>query len=160
MSIEAMKQALEYTRPGAIVPVTPETVKMLVDALRLAIEQAERECCCGEPDAPSVVHRTDGPCYMAERQKPFGYFIHDSQFGSEDFSRLKPEAVNPTETVIALYTAPPQQEKQEPVAWLQFRDNLLPLVAPRGLGTPVYTAPLPSFGIRGGLAHDQEKQNE
>jgi hypothetical protein len=43
MSIEAMKQALEYTRPGAIVPVTPETVKMLVDALRLAIEQAERQ---------------------------------------------------------------------------------------------------------------------
>ena len=43
MSIDAMKQALEYTRPGAIVPVTPETVKMLVDALRLAIEQAERQ---------------------------------------------------------------------------------------------------------------------
>jgi len=40
---EAMKQALEYTRPGAIVPVTPETVKILVDALRLAIEQAERQ---------------------------------------------------------------------------------------------------------------------
>jgi chemotaxis protein histidine kinase CheA len=38
-----MKQALEYTRPGAIVPVTPETVKILVDALRLAIEQAERQ---------------------------------------------------------------------------------------------------------------------
>jgi len=43
MSIDAMKQALEYTRPGAIVPVTPETVKILVDALRLAIEQAERQ---------------------------------------------------------------------------------------------------------------------
>jgi len=36
MSLDAMKQALEYTRPGAIVPVTPETVKILVDALRLA----------------------------------------------------------------------------------------------------------------------------
>ncbi len=57
------------------------------------------------------------PIEQADRQEPFGYFIHDSQFGSEDFSRLKPEAVNPTETVIALYTAPPQQEKQEPVAW-------------------------------------------
>ena len=43
MSIDAMKQALEYPRPGAIVPVTPETVKILVDALRLAIEQAERQ---------------------------------------------------------------------------------------------------------------------
>ena len=43
MSIDAMTQALEYTRPGAIVPVTPETVKILVDALRLAIEQAERQ---------------------------------------------------------------------------------------------------------------------
>jgi len=43
MSIDAMKQALEYTRPGAIVPVTPETVKILVDTLRLAIEQAERQ---------------------------------------------------------------------------------------------------------------------
>jgi hypothetical protein len=43
MSIEVMTQALEYTRPGAIVPVTPETVKILVDALRLAIEQAEKQ---------------------------------------------------------------------------------------------------------------------
>ena len=43
MSLDAMKQALEYTRPGAIVPVTPETVKILVDALRLAIEQADRQ---------------------------------------------------------------------------------------------------------------------
>ena len=60
----------------------------------------------------------------------------------------------------ALRLAIEQAERQEPVAWLQFRDNLLPLVAPRGLGTPVYTAPLPSFGIRGGLAHDQEKQND
>jgi len=42
MSIDAIKQALEYTWPGAIVPVTPETVKILVDALRLAIEQAEK----------------------------------------------------------------------------------------------------------------------
>jgi hypothetical protein len=43
MSLDAMKQALEYTRPGAIVPVTLDTVKILVDALRLAIEQAERK---------------------------------------------------------------------------------------------------------------------
>jgi hypothetical protein len=40
---ELMQQALKYTKPGAIVPVTPETVKILVDALRLAIEQAERQ---------------------------------------------------------------------------------------------------------------------
>jgi len=32
--IDAMKQALEYATPGTIVPVTPETVKILVDALR------------------------------------------------------------------------------------------------------------------------------
>lgn len=46
-----------------------------------------------------------------------------------------------------LYTTPPQLE-QEPVAWMQFRDNEPPVVAPRNLGTPVF------LGIRGGLAHD------
>ena len=40
------------------------------------------------------------------------------------------------------------QPEQEPVAWLQFRDNEPPVVAPRNLGTPVF------LGIRGGLAHD------
>jgi hypothetical protein len=40
------------------------------------------------------------------------------------------------------------QPEQEPVAWLQFKENEPPVVAPRNLGTPVF------LGIRGGLAHD------
>ncbi len=59
MSIDAMKQALEYTQPGAIVPVTPETVKILVDALRLAIEQAEEHTFLQCP-------RTGGECTHAD----------------------------------------------------------------------------------------------
>ncbi|MFJ6667451.1 hypothetical protein [Streptomyces sp. NPDC091383] len=28
---------------------------------------AEESCVCGEPEAPGTVHRTDGPCYIADR---------------------------------------------------------------------------------------------
>ncbi len=66
MSIDVMTQALHYTRPGAIVPVTPETVKILVDALRLAIEQAERQ----EPVAylPPTPHQ-ENALYTAPPQR-------------------------------------------------------------------------------------------
>lgn len=26
-----------------------------------------RDCCCGEPDTPNVVHRTLEPCYVDEK---------------------------------------------------------------------------------------------
>jgi hypothetical protein len=74
MSIDVMKQALHCTRPGAIVPVTPETVKILVDALRIAIEQAERQ----EPVAylPPTPHQ-ENALYTAppqqERQEPVAW---------------------------------------------------------------------------------------
>lgn len=84
MSIEAMKQALEYTRPGAIVPVTPETVKMLVDALRLAIEQAERQ----EPVA-----------WMAYTLDGKSAFVTDNPADFTESHRALP-----------LYTAPPQRQ--------------------------------------------------
>jgi hypothetical protein len=35
-----------------------------------------------------------------------------------------------------------EPESNEPVAWLEFRENLPPLVVPRDLGTPVYTHPV------------------
>ncbi len=68
MSIEAMKQALEYTRPGAIVPVTPETVKILVDALRLAIEQAERQESYWQEEARRYAGNADFWREKAKRQ--------------------------------------------------------------------------------------------
>jgi len=68
MSIEAMKQALEYTRPGAIVPVTPETVKMLVDALRLAIEQAEKQESYWQEEARRYAGNADFWREKAKRQ--------------------------------------------------------------------------------------------
>ena len=46
------------------------------------------------------------------------------------------------------------QPEQEPVAWLQFKDNEPPVVAPRNLGTPVF------LGIRGGLAHDAQSKEQ
>ena len=46
------------------------------------------------------------------------------------------------------------QPEHEPVAWLQFRDNEPPVVAPRDLGTPVF------LGIRGGLAHDAQSKEQ
>jgi len=79
MSIDAMKQALEYIRPGAIVPVTPETVKILVDVLRLAIEQAEKQ----EPVIGTKTWHEDGKVikqnlypsdvYKEEKQEPVAY---------------------------------------------------------------------------------------
>jgi hypothetical protein len=68
MSIEAMKQALEYTRPGAIVPVTPETVKILVDALRLAIEQAEKQESYWQEEARRYAGNADFWREKAKRQ--------------------------------------------------------------------------------------------
>lgn len=68
MSITAMKQALEtlekITKPH---PFTRQVAAIL----RTAIEQAEKQCCCGEPAAFGVVHRTDGPCYVAEKHKEY-----------------------------------------------------------------------------------------
>jgi hypothetical protein len=68
MSIDAMKQALEYTRPGAIVPVTPETVKILVDALRLAIEQAEKQESYWQEEARRYAGNADFWREKAKRQ--------------------------------------------------------------------------------------------
>lgn len=62
-----MKQALEYTRPGAIVPVTPETVKILVDALRLAI-QAERQESYWQEEARRYAGNADFWREKAKRQ--------------------------------------------------------------------------------------------
>jgi hypothetical protein len=58
-----------------------------------------------------------------------------------EYRRWAKEAITAIKEVLA-------QPEQEPVAWLQFRDNEPPVVAPRNLGTPVF------LGIRGGLAHD------
>jgi glycine/D-amino acid oxidase-like deaminating enzyme len=68
MSIDAMKAALEYTRPGAIVPVTPEIVKILVDALRLAIEQAERQESYWQEEARRYAGNADFWREKAKRQ--------------------------------------------------------------------------------------------
>ena len=58
---------------------------------------------------------------------------------------------NNRKTITAIKQALEQPEPEpepEPVAWLQFKDNEPPVVAPRDLGTPVF------LGVRGGLAHD------
>jgi len=85
MSIDAMKQAMEYTRPGAIVPVTPETVKIWVDALRLASEQAER-------------------------QEPVAWW--NGEYGSPvfGFKRDTPGIGLGNPDATPLYTAPPQRQ--------------------------------------------------
>jgi hypothetical protein len=101
MSLDAIKAVVDLIEMGGVVGQED-----IVKCLRSAIEQAEQQ----EP----VCEYCGGDRFIAppqqERQEPLGYLIHDSQFGSEDFSRLKPEAVNPTETVIPLYTAPPQRQ--------------------------------------------------
>lgn len=112
--IDTMKQALEYTRPGAIVPVTPETVKILVDALRLAIEQAERqepvcEYCGGDRFTAPPQQEKAEPVAMRYDFDGYGYKYIDAGSGSNWQTRHK--GAEP------LYEAPPQQEKQAPVAW-------------------------------------------
>lgn len=50
------------------------TTGPVIDALRAAL--AEPACCCGEPSSSGVVHRTNGPCYMAEQQpEPAGEVV-------------------------------------------------------------------------------------
>jgi hypothetical protein len=79
----------QWMQPGAIVPVDMNTVRILLDALRLAIEQAER-------------------------QEPVAYRVWD-RMGGISFRHKKPDDMEYVEW-DALYTAPPQQEKQEPTA--------------------------------------------
>jgi hypothetical protein len=78
----------QWMQPGAIVPVDMNTVRILLDALRLAIEQAARQ----EPVAWFWFDERDG-----------GEWIHiaDSQINANKFGNAK---------VIPLYIAPPQRQ--------------------------------------------------
>jgi hypothetical protein len=80
-------------------------------ALRAALAQEEPACCCGEPSAPGIVHRTDGPCYMAEPvQEPVARVIDDeTPEGSTEWIPYSGRQV-PVKTGDLLYTHPPRRE--------------------------------------------------
>ena len=117
MSLDAMKQALEYIRPGAIVPVTPETVKILVDALRLAIEQAERVKRAEEAFA-AASDEMKGE--QAERQEPVAWMTINAYGEEDDIHYEDPKGGLPEGwTYLPLYTHPPKakQPQDEPLGY-------------------------------------------
>ncbi len=101
MSIEAMKQALEalegwanhgqWVWPETALEQCKRNTVEAIPALRLAIEQAERQEPYAWEFAGTIFH---------DKDEVFGWWNSD-----KDVSDTPP---------LALYTAPPQQEKQEP----------------------------------------------
>tara|TARA_R110000868_G_scaffold39383_1_gene137266 strand:- start:2879 stop:3343 length:465 start_codon:yes stop_codon:yes gene_type:complete len=93
---------------------------LIVENEKLRAALAEPACCCGEPSAPGIVHRTDGPCHMAEPvQEPVAWRTFDGEGGydhrtyedNEDYAaewaKRNPRHVG---WVEPLYTAPPQRK--------------------------------------------------
>lgn len=62
-----------------------ELVRMIHSKTNPKAALAEPTCCCGEPTASEVVHRQDGPCYMAEP----GYWQEEARryAGNADYWR-------------------------------------------------------------------------
>lgn len=81
---------------------------------------AEPACCCGDPAAAGVVHRRDGPCYMAEPvQEPVAGraflerilaamegVIDVADRKTDEFDALRSSVIDLT---LMLHTAPPQR---------------------------------------------------
>ena len=105
MSIDAMKQALEALeelhRTGDTQVFDLCFAPKVIPALRLAIEQAEKQ----EP----VAWMLGGEVYRVKQSSLFS---------------IPPGKEKPNQT--PLYTAPPQQEKQEPVAWVGLEQSDMP----------------------------------
>lgn len=55
--VECVKHSTEYRQGN---PAFESAVSRATDSARAV------QCSCGEPNDPDAVHRTDGPCYMAE----------------------------------------------------------------------------------------------
>ena len=104
-----------------------EALETIVDAIYINSEQ--------EADAVYKVNDAITAIKAALAQPTSGDYAHGYVEGFNDACMPKPA-------------------QQEPVAWLQFRDNEPPVVAPRDLGTPVF------LGIRGGLAHDAQSKEQ
>jgi len=89
----------DWIKPGAIIPVTVDSVRELVDALRQAIEQAE-QCPHGVDDGACK------ECY-SETQEPVGYaHAEDLKQKHQDFLVNREQGVNE----VPLYAAPPQRK--------------------------------------------------
>jgi len=82
-----------------------------------------------------------------QEQEPVGYVQTVIEALYENGDPISVDAAELLQRISA-------QPEHEPVAWLQFRDNEPPVVAPRDLGTPVF------LGIRGGLAHDAQSKEQ
>jgi hypothetical protein len=127
MSLDVMKQALEYLDSPSSKLWPAGTQHNIITALRLAIEQAERVKRAEEAFAAA----SDGmKGEQAERQEPVAWrdhveqrlltwrqrFVNRSgdQLALDDF--MDKESLNDLiDFVCDEYTAPPRQEKQEPV---------------------------------------------
>ena len=66
---------------------------------------ATGECVCGEPSAPGIVHRKDGPCYHAE---PVAWMVY-TEGGASAYVTDNPRDLIGAYRALPLYTAPPQR---------------------------------------------------
>lgn len=112
--IDAMKQALELRKLADRfsegwhdgIKIDASDVMLLTDVAN-AIEQAERIQRAEEVFA-AASDEMKGE--QAEKQEPYGYFRYDIRLDAWVQNRESSKGV-------AFYTAPPQREKQKPVAW-------------------------------------------
>ena len=100
------ERAKTWTQPGAIVPVTPESVRILVNALRAALAQPEPPCKTGS-------QCVGGKCERCAVQEPWGYISHRSWkmpvfVEADDLEVSGLPFNNPDYTPV--YKAPPQRE--------------------------------------------------
>lgn len=160
-----MRQALEKLEFFERMRGVSEDTARLIAALRERLAQnAARPCKIGGPCVPTE----NGPCACRELQQSpaptTGNVLMDAYHAMQEKKQAArttdrgpvawlppdppPECKSEAEKTAfafgwfkALEAQRLAQPEQEPVAWLQIRENEPPLVAPRGLGTPVYTAP-------------------
>ena len=111
-----MKQALEYLDSPSSKLWPAGTQYNIITALRLAIEQAERQ----EPDGYGYARRLAEAIFRK-------HFAHEEHYAS---GRIVWQPLDTTAGVISQIDnmtcrliAPPQQENQEPVAWIRWDDE-------------------------------------
>lgn len=100
--IEAMKQALKYTKQGALVPVDVPTTKLLVDALRAALAEDAMQ------RLTDVQKEMEATSQESRQVEPVAW-LHEWD-GTALLNTVPPDYYGDHWKHTALYTAPPKRE--------------------------------------------------
>lgn len=104
MSREALRQAMKYTTPGAIVPVDIHTTRLLTEALKQALEQPEPE--------PMECHTCKG---LGRIYMGCGSWIHCDTCNTTGKATIPPKREPPCKTGSQCITKCMECTEQEPV---------------------------------------------